>query len=71
LRADSHSSGDSFAGNLTAGQKEKNKKPSLRIFENFFCSRTFGTFTFAPFYFFDGRAKVKEPNPPTRKTITK
>jgi hypothetical protein len=36
---------------LTASQfdkGDKKEKPTLRIFENFFCSRTFGTFAFAP-----------------------
>jgi len=44
---------DSFTGNLTAsqpdtGDKNKKEKPPLRIFENFFSSRTLGTFAFAP-----------------------
>jgi hypothetical protein len=44
---------------LTDRQKRKTKKPTLRIFENFFCRHTFGTFAFARFLFFSGMGKGK------------
>jgi len=53
-------------GQFAVDQKEKIKKPSLRIFENF-CNHTFGTFEVAPTPQCNPLATSKEPNSPNLK----